>query len=202
VCRIIADPKNPALYTNRAMARLKMSLWDSVVMDCNQCLELAPENMKAHYYLAQAYLPLHNYGDALHHAQRAHELCVAANDKSLTSVTAQVLKCKKERWEAMERRRRREGMDLQSEVLAMMERERDEALRDLTDASDRREVEAEWEQKLEHMRTIFEKSRAAEERRRKVPDWAIDDISFQVMVDPVIVSCLVPTSYLWFLLLT
>ena len=34
--------------------------------------------------------------------------------------------------------------------------------------------------------------RAAEERRRKVPEWAIDEISFGVMVDPVIVSSAVP----------
>ncbi|KAJ9161763.1 U-box domain-containing protein [Coniochaeta hoffmannii] len=183
---IIADPKNPALYTNRAMARLKMSLWDSVITDCNQCLELAPDNMKAHYYLAQAYLALHDYDDALDHARRAHELCARTNDKSLAAVTAQVLRCKKERWEDMERRRRREGSELEIEVLALLERERDGVLRDMTDDGEKKEVEAEWEQKLESMRRVFEKARAAEERRRKVPDWAVDDISFQVMVDPVI----------------
>jgi STIP1 family protein 1 len=186
--RIIADPKNPALYTNRAMARLKMSLWDSVIADCNDCLRLGQDNMKAHYYLSQAYLSLHNYADALDHAQRAHELCVRANDKSLASITAQVLKCKKERWEDMERRRRREGNDLEAEVIAMMQRERDEALQDRMEDGERREVEAEWEQKLATMRRVFEKARAAEERRRKVPNWAIDDISFMVMVDPVMVS--------------
>ncbi|KAB5577874.1 U-box domain-containing protein [Coniochaeta sp. 2T2.1] len=183
---IIADPKNPALYTNRAMARLKMSLWDSVITDCNDCLALAPDNMKAHYYLSQAHLALRDYGDALDHAQRAHELCVATNDKSLSAVTAQVLKCKKERWEDMDRRRRREGSELESEVLAMMERERDEVLRDIMDEGERREVEGEWAQKIATMKTVFEKARAAEERRRKVPEWAIDEISFGVMVDPVI----------------
>lgn len=187
-CRIIADPKNPALYTNRAFARLKMGLWDSVIVDCDQCLELAPDNMKAHYYLSQAYLALHNYDDALNHAMRAHELCVPTNDKSLASVTAQVLKCKKERWEDMERRRRREGAELEGEVLAMMEKERDEALQETADEGERREIEAEWERKMAHMRTVFERARPAEDRQRKVPDWAIDDISFQVMYDPVIVS--------------
>jgi hypothetical protein len=38
------------------------------------------------------------------------------------------------------------------------------------------------------MRDVFEKARPKEEKRRQVPDWAIDDISFCVMVDPVIVS--------------
>jgi len=171
-----------------------MSLWDSVITDCNQCLELAPDNMKAHYYLAQAYLALHDYDDALDHARRAHELCARTNDKSLAAVTAQVLRCKKERWEDMERRRRREGSELEIEVLALLERERDGVLRDMTDDGEKKEVEAEWEQKLESMRRVFEKARAAEERRRKVPDWAVDDISFQVMVDPVIVSSYRPLS--------
>jgi len=35
---------------------------------------------------------------------------------------------------------------------------------------------------------VFERARPKAERRRQVPDWAIDDISFCVMVDPVIVS--------------
>lgn len=195
--RIIADPKNPALYTNRAMARLKMSLWDSVITDCNQCLELAPDNMKAHYYLSQAYLALHDYNDALDHAMRAHELCISTGDKSLSAITSQVLKCKKERWEDMDRRRKREGTELESEVLAMMERERDEVLRETTDNVEKSEVEAEWQEKIAHMKMVFEKARSAEERRRKVPDWAIDDISFGVMVDPVVVSSAInPLVYL------
>jgi tetratricopeptide (TPR) repeat protein len=201
LCRIIADPKNPALYTNRAFARLKMSLWDSVITDCNQCLDLTPDNMKAHYYLSQAYLALHNYNDALDHAKRAHELCIPTNDKSLSSVTAQVLKCKKERWEDMDRRRRRESSELESEVVAMMERERDEALLEIQDDAEKKEVEAEWERKMAHMKSVFENARSADDRRRTVPDWAIDDISFQVMVDPVVVS-FVPFTLLSARLLT
>jgi STIP1 family protein 1 len=170
------------------MARLKMSLWDSVITDCHQCLELAPDNMKAHYYLSQAHLALRDYNDALDHAKRAHELCISSGDKSLAAITAQVLKCKKERWEDLDRRRRREGAELESEVLAMMERERDEALQESASDVERREVEDEWQRKMGHMRIIFEKARSAEDKRRTVPDWAIDDISFCVMVDPVIVS--------------
>lgn len=165
-----------------------MGLWDSVISDCNQCLDLAPDNMKAHYYLSQAHLALRDYDDALDHALRAHELGIATADKSLSAITAQVLKCKKERWEDLDRRRKREGAELESEVMAMMERERDEALRETADNVERSEVEAEWQQKMAHMKTVFEKARPAEERRRTVPDWIIDDISFAVMVDPVVVS--------------
>jgi STIP1 family protein 1 len=191
---LISDPKNPALYTNRAMARLKMALWDSVISDCLVCLQLAPDNMKAHYYLAQAYLALKDFNVAVKYALRAHELCIASGDKSLTAVTNLVLRCKKERWEDEDRRRKRGATQLETEVLVMMERERDEALKDVTNNGDRREISREWETKLGHMRRVFENSRGAEEKRREVPDWAVDDISFGIMVDPVIVSPPLSTS--------
>ncbi|KAH6856135.1 hypothetical protein B0I37DRAFT_351231 [Chaetomium sp. MPI-CAGE-AT-0009] len=170
---LISDPHNPALYTNRAMARLRLSQWDSAVADGAACLALAPDSMKAHYSLSQAHLALRAHDDALRHALRAHALCVAnaADHKSLGPITTHVLRCKKERWEEMEKKR-------------------EEALREAEEAGmdegGRREVEEEWRGKMEAMREVFEKARPDAEKRREVPDWAIDDISFCVMVDPVI----------------
>ncbi|KAL2164890.1 hypothetical protein VTH06DRAFT_186 [Thermothelomyces fergusii] len=195
---LISDPNNPALYTNRAMARLKLGQWDSAVADCTACLRLAPDSIKAHYSLSQAHLALRAYDDALRHARTAHALCAKAADKSLGTLTAHVLRCKKEAWDAAERRRLRENADLEAEVIGLLERERDAAVREL--ARQRREegpglggadeaekeVAAEWDTKIARMREIFEKARPAAEKRRTVPDWAIDDISFGVMVDPVI----------------
>ncbi|KAK3389634.1 U-box domain-containing protein [Podospora didyma] len=186
---IIADPSNYNLYTNRAMARLKMNLWESVVSDCNECLQRNPDNIKAHYYLSQAYLPLHDYEGALQNGLRAHELCIQTGDKSLSAVTSQILRCKQERWDAKEKRRKRENSELETEMVVMMERERDQALSELGEDDDsyRREITEDWEHKIETMRSVFEKARSNEEKRRKVPDWAIDDISFGFMVDPVVV---------------
>ncbi|EON96711.1 putative e3 ubiquitin-protein ligase chip protein [Phaeoacremonium minimum UCRPA7] len=169
------------------MARLKLKLWDSVVSDCGTCLELAPDNLKAFYYLSQAQLALKDYDDALENAKRAHEQCVLTGDKSLSAITAQVLKCKKERWDDLEKRRQREGSELETDIVLLMERERDEAVASCAGESDRREVTAEWESKIAQTRRVFEKARSAEDKRRNVPDWAIDDISFGIMVDPVIV---------------
>ncbi|KAK5657826.1 hypothetical protein OQA88_2899 [Cercophora sp. LCS_1] len=183
---IIADPSNPTLYTNRAMARLKMALWESVIADCAECLKLSPDNMKAHYYLSQAHLPLRNYADALSHALKAYDLCVKTLDKSLSAVTAQVLRCKKEKWEDQDKRRRRETSDLEAEVLGLLERERDAALGEESASGARGEIEAEWTAKMGRMRTVFDKARSAEEKRQRVPEWAIDDISFGFMHDPVI----------------
>jgi STIP1 family protein 1 len=187
---LIVDPNNPALYTNRAMARLKLSQWDDAIADCNECLKLSPDSMKAHYSLSQAHLALHAYDDALEHALKAHKLCAQSMDKSLATITAHVLKCKKERWDDMEKRRLRETSGLQVEVLELLQRERDQAIRDAADLDEgsRKEIEAEWDQKIEQMRDVFERARSGKEKRRKVPDWAIDDITFEVMVDPVIVG--------------
>src|SRR5512140_2896378 len=130
------------------MARLKMNLWESVIADCNECLKLSSDSMKAHYYLAQAHLALHDYDEALEHALHAYKLCVKSADRSLSAATALVLRCKKERWEYQDKQRRRETRDLEDEVLAMMERERDAALHaddDALDAGARREIEQEWE---------------------------------------------------------
>lgn len=183
---IIADPKNPALYTNRAMTRLKLGYWDSVITDCEACLTLAPENMKANYYLAQAQLNLHDFDGALSSSLRAHGLCAKTNDRSLAAVTALVLKAKSERWEDRERKRKRETADLQREVLEMLGRDRDQMLMETDDEITRREIEEESEAKIERMKDIFERARSDSEKKRQVPEWAIDDISFGIMVDPVI----------------
>jgi STIP1 family protein 1 len=44
--------------------------------------------------------------------------------------------------------------------------------------------------KIEELRRTFEQAglMGEEGKRRKVPDWCIDDITFSVMLDPVVVS--------------
>ncbi|KAK4174885.1 putative CHIP protein [Triangularia setosa] len=187
---LILDPSNPLLYTNRAMSRLRLSLWDSVITDCEACLRLSPDNLKAHYYLSQAHLALRAYPDALDHAYRAHKLSVASQDKSLSNITAQVLKCKKEKWDYEEKRRRRETSGLEQEVLSLLNKEKDQVLQQFEQMSDdsgeREELRKEFDDKIGRVREVFEKAREKEERRREVPEWAVDDITFGFMVDPVI----------------
>lgn len=176
--------------------RLKLEMWDSVVDDCKACLDLAPDNMKAHYYLSQAELSLRDYEGALAHCRRAQELCVLSEDKSITNITNHLLVCKRERWADKERRRARESGPLEAEVLAVMERERAAALASLasdSSESEHSEVTNEWDAKLAQLRDTFERARSSAETRRKVPEWAIDDITFCIMVDPVVTKT--GTSY-------
>ncbi|KAL7911679.1 hypothetical protein GGI35DRAFT_443344 [Trichoderma velutinum] len=183
---IIADAKNPALYTNRAMARLKLGHWESVVADCQTCLALSPQNMKAHYYLAQAQLSIRDFDSALENALAAHKLCAATNDKSLGAVTTMVLKCKKDRWGDREKKRLRLEHEVEERMLDLLRRDRDEMLLTEEDPIERRVIEEEANEKIAILSSVFEASRTQNQKKREVPDWAIDDISFDIMVDPVI----------------
>ena len=171
------------------MARLKLELWDSAISDCNSCLKLASgKNMKAFYILSQAQEKLGDYESALQSALSAHRLCAETNDRSLPNVTTQVLTCKQRRWEEREKRRVREGQDLERETIELMERERAEALQSCETDIDRKIIREEWDHKIEQLRSTFERARPEAEKKREVPDWTIDDISFCIMIDPVIVS--------------
>ena len=46
-----------------------------------------------------------------------------------------------------------------------------------------------WEGKIREVRRVWESAEGCNglERRRKVPDWCVDDITFSVMLDPVVV---------------
>ncbi|KAM0286517.1 hypothetical protein ACHAQH_000945 [Verticillium albo-atrum] len=181
---IIADPKNQALYTNRAMARLKLNYWDAVVADCRDALALNPASMKASYYLAQALVSLQDFDDAITAAMRAHALCIETGDRSLAAVTALVLRCKKERWEHKEKRRKREDQYLENDVVETMEREKERTLAATDSESERGDVAAECDAKIGDIRRVFETARTKSEQKREVPDWLIDDITFNVFVDP------------------
>ncbi|KAM0325784.1 hypothetical protein ACHAQA_007086 [Verticillium albo-atrum] len=181
---IIADPKNQALYTNRAMARLKLSYWDAVVADCQDALALNPTSMKASYYLAQALVSLQDFDGAITAAMRAHKACVETGDRSLAAVTALMLRCKKERWEHREKRRIREDQYLENDTVDLMMREKERALAATESESEKGDVIAEWDAKIEDIKRVFETARTKNEQKREVPDWLIDDITFNVFVDP------------------
>ncbi|KAI1800363.1 U-box-domain-containing protein [Daldinia bambusicola] len=185
---IIADDTNPSLYTNRAMSRIRLGLYESAIADCNECLKLSGEkgNLKAYFVLSQCQLSIHDYDAALESALQAHRLCVETNDKSLGPVTNQVLRCKKERWDEMEKHRAREGQELEKHLTGLLEREREDMIRSCDNDSDKDQVKQEWDEKIKLLQLTFEKSRAASGKKREVPEWVIDDISFGIMVDPVI----------------
>lgn len=170
------------------MARCKLQRWDDAIADCQTCLTLAPDNMKAVFYMAEAQIELKDFDNAVENAKRAYELFSNSDDgiKSLTSVTKLVLRCKKERWEDRERRRLRENSALEIEILELLERERIQAISAATDEFEMQDIRQEWDAKIEAMKKTFQAARGQDGKKREVPDWAIDDITFGILVDPVI----------------
>ncbi|KAI1759772.1 U-box-domain-containing protein [Hypoxylon sp. FL1150] len=183
---IIADDSNPSLYTNRAMARLRLGLYDSAIADCMASLRLNNRHLKGYFILSQGLLAIGDCKEALANALTGHRLCVESSDKSLSLVTAHVLRCKKAIWEQSERNRYRETAELEYQLFSLMCQQRVAARNLCTSDFERDLVTEDYDKRIALLRSTFEKARAAHEKKRVVPEWAIDEISFAVMVDPVV----------------
>jgi STIP1 family protein 1 len=155
------------------MCRFHLRAYDGVIADCDACLALDPNSVKAHYFKSKA-----------------------LDSKSLQMTMTHLLRCRSERWKRRERARRREAQDLEREVLEMLERARDREVDDAQGELERTVAREEGDQKMSLMRDIFERARKEDDRKRDVPEWLVDDISFNVMVDPVMVSLFLPSLFL------
>ncbi|CAG9956329.1 unnamed protein product [Clonostachys rosea f. rosea IK726] len=188
---LVIDPAMTSLYTNRAMCRFNMKEYNGVIADCDVCLSLDGENIKANYFKSKALAELGDTETANTHAQRAYDICRKTDDrKSLDMTHTWVLNCRSEWWRVRERRRKREAQDLEREVLELLAKDRDETLGSVPegDELERKTIWEESEKKAAQLRSIFERARKDDDREREVPPWIVDDISFNVMVDPVITS--------------
>ncbi|KAL8916416.1 MAG: hypothetical protein Q9172_006312 [Xanthocarpia lactea] len=190
------DSQNPKLFTNRAMTRMHLSLWESCIDDCLRSIELDNTNMKGFYYLAQAQLALKHPNEGLNSAMTAYQECLKTNNSSTRNVSQLVLQAKKEKWEAKEKERIRRRSALLAELEEDLQRKTGTELRRLDimcegreNTSDAREeieeVETTWRHKIEELRTVFAIADGGLQQR-EVPDYIIDNISFCVMHDPVI----------------
>lgn len=107
---------------------------------------------------------------------------------SLGPIMELVRRCRLEVWEARERRRVGEEEGLLGELIRDLEGKRDKEVERLEGENPGEvaveEAKKEYEDKIESLRRVFH--RAGEVPRRRVPDWAIDDITFAVMSDPVV----------------
>jgi len=107
---------------------------------------------------------------------------------SLGAITEVVLRGMRGRWVVREQERTRERErreELEKEVVHLMREKGGEE-------------DEEMEKEVEEVRRVFATSDNGQEEKgkRKVPDWLVDDISFNPMVDPVMVRLLshTPTS--------
>ncbi|KAF2684441.1 U-box-domain-containing protein [Lentithecium fluviatile CBS 122367] len=194
------NSNNPLLFTNRANARLKLEKWEGVIDDCIRSIELLKENMKAYFYLAQAQLAINHPNEALSSALMAYELCShsAQQTSNAATISALVLRAKKAKWEIRERERIRRRGDLLADLEAHLEvtyKKEQEDIQARIESGDVGKVEGqeekeerrkEWEKKRNDLRTAFALSSPEMLQKREVPDYLIDGITFEIMVDPVV----------------
>ncbi|CAD6499952.1 BgTH12-04057 [Blumeria graminis f. sp. triticale] len=188
------DPNNPVLYTNRSMALLKLSLFNRVISDAEHAISLLPQNMKAYFQLAQAQLALDSSFDALLSAEKAHKLCLheiqvgGKGGSSIGPITELVLRCKKINWERKECEKEKKRCKLLAEVISGLEGSRDREMDQLRslgeDESTIKDVHEKYDSMVEETRKIW--ASATGERKREVPEWCVDNITFSVMLDPVV----------------
>jgi STIP1 family protein 1 len=207
-----SEPPNPSAIP--ALTPIQIENYEQVIADSLSSIRLHAENMKAYYFLAQAQIALHRPSDALASAKEAHRLCVEEIHKggkgasSIGPITELVLRCKKEAWEAKEKERLDAQGGLVRELEGLLEKERDRRLEELharaatemTDgegvnvAVEEQKITEEYARKIEEVRNmgVAAGTVGEEGKRRNVPDWCIDDITFSVMVDPVVVRPIPP----------
>ncbi|KAF2455079.1 hypothetical protein BDY21DRAFT_351112 [Lineolata rhizophorae] len=197
---ITKNPRNPLLYTNRANARLKLEAWDEVIDDCLKSIELMRDNMKAFFYLAQAQLAINHPNEALSSALTAYDLCVhsVSQTSSASLISALVVKCKRRKWEARERERLRRQSSLLAELEDRLERGACDELAalearraagevgEVEAAEERDEVSKTARTKLDDLRSLFAIADPSKMTKREVPDYLIDNITFEIMHDPVV----------------
>jgi len=193
---------DPKIFTNRALARLRLSNWRGAERDARKAIELQNEKhiegMKAHYYLAQALLSLRHVGEALEEAQKAYQMCLATTDSSTEILSQLVLRAKQAVWQARETSRLREMNDTLNTVETLLDQQ---LARDIQDVEARftskeigdfgrgeeiAELEKDALERRKNIRAAFEVSGRPETAERVVPDWMVDPITFEVMHDPVI----------------
>jgi STIP1 family protein 1 len=184
------------------MALLKLQHYAEVITDSLHAISLLShrDTMKAHFQLAQAQIALHHESEALKNARIAHSLCVeeihvgGKGGSSIGPITELVLRCKKEDWEQRETERLKTRNGLLFELEDALREKKSEELRRLgeTGIPDEDGIEGitkKYGAKLAELRRTFEVANmmSAEDKRRQVPDWCLDDITFAVMLDPVVV---------------
>jgi STIP1 family protein 1 len=209
-----SEPQDPSAIP--VLTPIQIENYEKVIADSLSSIRLHAENMKAYYFLAQAQIALHRPSEALASAKEAHRLCVEEIHKggkgasSIGPITELVLRCKKEAWEAKEKERLDAQGGLVRELQVLLEKERDrrveelhsQAATEMTDGEgvnvpvEEQKITEEYARKIEEVRNmgVAAGTVGEEGKRRNVPDWCIDDITFSVMVDPVVVRPIPPFS--------
>jgi STIP1 family protein 1 len=165
---IVHDSLNAQLFTNRAFTRLKLLAYNDALSDCLKAIDINSTSMKAYYYLAQAQLALRHPNEALSSALTAYDLSLSVGTMGdISSISALVLRAKREKWDAREKERLRARSELLAELedrLDMATRAENESIETRMSRAELTQHEAETEmqllrgisrRKVEELRSLF-----------------------------------------------
>ncbi|KPI44132.1 E3 ubiquitin-protein ligase CHIP [Cyphellophora attinorum] len=186
---------DPKVFQNRALARIRLSNYSDAESDARKALELwnpkKDVSMKAHYYLAQSLLSQRHVGEALNEAQIAYRMALSLKDSSAELISQFILRAKQAQWSARETARLRELSSTLAAVEDLLDRQLETDLADLNAQVEAGTLGATGRD--EERSTIERISQSGggntaqpEYQERKVPDYLIDTITFEVMHDPVV----------------
>ncbi len=150
------------------------SFISNIVSDCKRALELEGQNVKALFYLGQAYLLLsteNNINRALVTLKSAYELSFQSGSLSF-EISQMYLKAKQAHWKLKDSKRRAENDTLYSYIKKMIEDHEVDQIEKVT--------------RLEQVEGLFQNCTLEREKRYDPPDSFIGKINFEIMVDPVI----------------
>jgi STIP1 family protein 1 len=143
--------------------------------------------VKAYTYLGSALLHLNRPDESFKASYQAYKLAISLRSPSIPQIATTCLEAKKKRWELAETERIKRESLLLRETCAMIERDAVERARRVGGAQGE-EIEEEARRRCRNLEEVFGKAEAEMLRKRMVPDWLIDNITFGVMWDPVLVS--------------
>ncbi|KAM5435854.1 putative RING-type E3 ubiquitin transferase [Microsporum ferrugineum] len=195
------NSNDPAFFNNRALVRIKLGLWEGAEHDSRIAVDLyGPKNqaaVKSNYYLSQALLGLQRPAEALEIALAAYKSSLETKNPNSEPLSRIILRAKQSIWAAKETARLRERNETLKQVETLMEAELKAETATLHEAfqkgemgkvgfeEDKKLLEEEYARKLNNVREAFA-SVDPELQERHMPEHLIDNITFEVMHDPVV----------------
>jgi len=183
-------PTNGVLYTNRALCKIKVKKFDDACADAREAIHHCPNSVKGHYLLGTALIHLERYDDALGPLQTAQRYATDQRKNFGEEIAQSIRLAKKKRWEAAEKKRQEQEVELESYLINLINTDKEKKLNlvDLDEEGAKRsakEVEKDSEKRISQVKDIF-KSFDERRKNREVPDFLCDKISFDLLKDPVI----------------
>ena len=165
-------------------------------------IQINKDSMKAYFFLAEAQIELGHPNEALSSGLMAYDLCLRQKSPSAAKIAELILRVKKEKWAVKEKERMRRRGYLVVELEERLEQARESERQAIIGKLQRCEIDnvvakEELEilddlsrRKIDELKSVFALADPANLKPREVPDYLIDNITFNIMHDPVMVSSL------------